>query len=223
MELSSAAELTALAFALWQSQLQEDLARLRRDQSTVEVERVNILMQAEQQAQQRERGKIDALKAELVDAREQLRNRVSPLESELARTTRHAHYLEEQLSEMAARMERERRAHALAQEHLSSQLMQSRSRVLACSDRLLRLDAYGVPESNVAPTILEIANEIAEDLRRECEAHRCVVCLEQQSETVLQPCSHNVLCSKCTEHVKHTSGCCPLCRSTIQSSFRIFK
>ena len=67
-----------------------------------------------------------------------------------------------------------------------------------------------------------------EELRRAEEAlpaqvcdRECVVCLSsaaQKSWRVLRPCGHACVCDSCSEGLRH----CPLCRTEISETIRIF-
>jgi len=50
------------------------------------------------------------------------------------------------------------------------------------------------------------------------EARTCKICFERPVDTVLFPCSHICLCSKCTVAVVKKNKKCPICRSTIERS-----
>ena len=70
---------------------------------------------------------------------------------------------------------------------------------------------------------LAAAAEIVRSLREEREAQRCAVCLRAPRQIVLMPCRHAVLCSSCAQHIEQSSCRCPLCRTPIESSVRIFQ
>ena len=70
---------------------------------------------------------------------------------------------------------------------------------------------------------LAAAADIVRSLREERESHRCAVCLRAPRQVVLMPCRHAVLCASCTQHIERSSCRCPLCRTPIESSVRIFQ
>lgn len=45
----------------------------------------------------------------------------------------------------------------------------------------------------------------------------CVICLSQESDTLIFPCGHLCLCSNCSDVVKTQTKMCPVCRTKIQS------
>ena len=64
--------------------------------------------------------------------------------------------------------------------------------------------------------------KVARELREDREHRLCAVCLRAERSTLLLPCRHRCLCEGCAASVRQTSGRCPLCRETIESSMRVF-
>ena len=66
--------------------------------------------------------------------------------------------------------------------------------------------------------------EMAETARREAEteldSHLCVVCMETNSNTAIEPCMHVCLCAACAED--HEIPDCPRCRVEVQGIRRVF-
>ena len=50
----------------------------------------------------------------------------------------------------------------------------------------------------------------------------CAVCWNQEKNTVLQPCNHYCVCSDCAVKVRRAAGKCPICRSPIVATQRVF-
>ena len=50
----------------------------------------------------------------------------------------------------------------------------------------------------------------------------CVVCLEEEKEVLLLPCSHLCLCSACAQSIMASTKQCPVCRSAIATTHRTF-
>ena len=51
------------------------------------------------------------------------------------------------------------------------------------------------------------------------DATKCMVCLEEPRQWLLQPCGHLATCSACTEKLE---GICPVCRASIESTIKAF-
>ena len=43
----------------------------------------------------------------------------------------------------------------------------------------------------------------------------CVVCCSNKKDTLIMPCRHLCLCSEDANHIRMTTGKCPLCRTGI--------
>lgn len=69
--------------------------------------------------------------------------------------------------------------------------------------------------------IKELENEV-EKWKQECEnrndEQKCCICLETSIEVLLEKCHHACVCQKCVAYLKE----CPLCRSRIESSKRVY-
>ena len=50
----------------------------------------------------------------------------------------------------------------------------------------------------------------------------CVVCLDAPREILLQPCKHFCLCSACAKSFVAGESVCPVCRSGVAASMRVF-
>mmetsp|Transcript_5331 Transcript_5331/g.5883 ORF Transcript_5331/g.5883 Transcript_5331/m.5883 type:complete len:256 (-) Transcript_5331:195-962(-) len=50
----------------------------------------------------------------------------------------------------------------------------------------------------------------------------CVMCLENEKNTVFQPCSHMCTCYECACKLKLSSKDCPVCRQPIKSCMKVF-
>ena len=53
------------------------------------------------------------------------------------------------------------------------------------------------------------------------DACTCVVCFERDRDTMLEPCSHCVLCSQCCEEVMRKTKQCPICRADIREFCKV--
>jgi len=53
-------------------------------------------------------------------------------------------------------------------------------------------------------------------------AAECVVCLEEDSSYAFIPCGHRCVCESCAKNLYETTKECPLCRSKIQQTMKIF-
>lgn len=53
-------------------------------------------------------------------------------------------------------------------------------------------------------------------------AELCIICEEKELETVLLPCAHLCSCFPCSSRIQ-SSGACPICRSRISSTLKVFR
>lgn len=51
------------------------------------------------------------------------------------------------------------------------------------------------------------------------KSNACIICCENEFDTLLMPCKHNIACMKCTKNLKE----CPICRKKIEDFIRIYK
>jgi len=66
---------------------------------------------------------------------------------------------------------------------------------------------------------LNAANRaLKKELQKVEEGVECKVCYEDRIDTVVFPCSHQALCSKCTVGMKF----CPICRTQITEIIKVF-
>ncbi len=73
--------------------------------------------------------------------------------------------------------------------------------------------------------IKEAAPKAEQEMVPDEEPHICVVCQENQRDTLILPCRHLCLCHVCIEKLPgHDIGrrCCPLCRKVIQDTLKVF-
>jgi hypothetical protein len=50
----------------------------------------------------------------------------------------------------------------------------------------------------------------------------CVVCLSEKREIAFVPCGHMVACNECSKHLMKKTNLCPICRTRIKSSLKIY-
>ena len=76
--------------------------------------------------------------------------------------------------------------------------------------------------SNVAPTVYSADSSEATMNRRPDSAiggeSECVVCMEMPRQFAVFPCGHLCLCERCKDN--HTN--CPVCRSTVDKTLRVY-
>jgi hypothetical protein len=53
------------------------------------------------------------------------------------------------------------------------------------------------------------------------ESSKCLICMENEIDTMVLPCSHMCLCHSCTEDLKQKTKLCPMCRAPFHSFSRI--
>ena len=70
-------------------------------------------------------------------------------------------------------------------------------------------------------TAVTAAAEAATAMMGTAKRDECVVCLEGQQTHALVPCGHQCICISCVQHVT-TSGC-PICRTAVVATLRVFK
>ena len=51
---------------------------------------------------------------------------------------------------------------------------------------------------------------------------RCVICCDSQRDAVFLPCGHLIACQPCAEQSTASTGRCPICRSGVSSTVRIY-
>lgn len=73
------------------------------------------------------------------------------------------------------------------------------------------------PEPSAPPE--EPPSPTAPPLQGDEEKSECVVCMEQEPQTVFLPCGHVCCCQGCCERLPS----CPLCRQDIAQRIRIFR
>ena len=44
------------------------------------------------------------------------------------------------------------------------------------------------------------------------EDEKCIICMDNDKNTIIRPCNHMCLCDECAEEVKKNSLLCPICR-----------
>merc|ERR1712137_265461 len=62
-----------------------------------------------------------------------------------------------------------------------------------------------------------------EDLDDDEDDGLCVICLENPSCVALAPCGHITSCESCTESVLQRDPLCPLCRTPVTQTLRIYR
>jgi hypothetical protein len=145
--------------------------------------------------------------------------KLATLEARALEQAEELRYVREALSTSEARLSQERAAHARSTEHSARELAQTRDRLVERTEVLLRVGEGG----EHAPGLAAAASEIAKILEEERAKEKCCVCLTAERRAVLLPCRHAVLCDACADHVKRSSGRCPLCRVGIESTLSVFK
>ena len=51
---------------------------------------------------------------------------------------------------------------------------------------------------------------------------KCVICMDEEADFLIIPCGHKCGCRGCLNHLKDSSGKCPICRTQIQSLVQVF-
>jgi len=59
-------------------------------------------------------------------------------------------------------------------------------------------------------------------IKEEEELNCCVVCMTVRRNTILMPCMHLALCSKCCDKIKNQNKQCPTCRTPINGSIQCY-
>lgn len=69
----------------------------------------------------------------------------------------------------------------------------------------------------------EIKNHLAS-----CNKNQCIICLDKERDTIMNPCGHLVACLGCTEKIFRDPACklrtarCPICRKEIQTFKKVY-
>lgn len=54
------------------------------------------------------------------------------------------------------------------------------------------------------------------------ESRQCCVCMDRERSAALLPCGHVCVCTECSERLRSRGQSCPICRSRIDTSVRLF-
>jgi Zinc finger, C3HC4 type (RING finger) len=52
--------------------------------------------------------------------------------------------------------------------------------------------------------------------KKVCKDRVCVICMDKQASSILEPCHHNKCCAECIYTILKTSDKCPICRTVVQ-------
>lgn len=72
-----------------------------------------------------------------------------------------------------------------------------------------------------SPEVKLTSTSIEENLSVLCDSKTCVICLQNESECVFQPCGHGNCCFSCVTRVIESKGTCHFCRADIERILRI--
>ena len=64
------------------------------------------------------------------------------------------------------------------------------------------------------------ASKAEEERKRSVESKLCCICLTEERTTLILPCKHMCLCSKCGKDDRLSN--CPICREEIEQVMEIF-
>ena len=86
--------------------------------------------------------------------------------------------------------------------------------------------AKAVAETEARAVAVAAAAETAAATQLVVHALPCVVCLDRTRSHALVPCGHVCVCARCCEDLvadlDETRRCCPMCRTTIESTLRVY-
>lgn len=73
-------------------------------------------------------------------------------------------------------------------------------------------------------SLLKEAKEILSSLKEveETRCNMCAICYENTIDTILDPCGHYALCKTCAISVFEQHGHCPMCRTPITKTMRVY-
>lgn len=104
----------------------------------------------------------------------------------------------------------EEEATAVRSTAASSSCSSSRNNLADADDSFPRVEPYAGAAATATPSS---PSHLSPD------DHLCKVCLDEPSDHVFLPCSHQVCCGGCARALRH----CPICRAHIQSVIKVFK
>ncbi|CAD8076487.1 unnamed protein product [Paramecium primaurelia] len=90
------------------------------------------------------------------------------------------------------------------------------SSIPICSD-ILRPDSLNFKQSPCL-TMMKQMKSIPKD-QDSCDI--CLICFENESNIVLNPCNHGGICTSCSENIMKTTKQCFLCRTDIKYTFKL--
>jgi hypothetical protein len=80
-----------------------------------------------------------------------------------------------------------------------------------------------IPEDEEVNPIVPVVVHEPEVVSVSIEGTSCVVCLDEPRTAFLYPCGHNCVCLDCGAKLKAQDQKCPICRTKIQDSVKVFK
>lgn len=99
-----------------------------------------------------------------------------------------------------------------------TQAKMSHVRVVSLQSQLQAVKSENVSLQMQARMALDALSDAEESCAHESEHTLCVVCLEENKNTLLMPCNHLCMCSNCAAGV----GTCPMCRETVETHVAVF-
>jgi hypothetical protein len=74
----------------------------------------------------------------------------------------------------------------------------------------------------------QFSNKDVDTHLKSCPQKMCIICIDNERDTIMNPCGHVVCCYNCTEkvfsdkNVQNNNAKCPICRKKIQSFKKLF-
>lgn len=89
---------------------------------------------------------------------------------------------------------------------------------------LVRANVHTVTRNRVQRVVVESSSEAAveSDDSDESLERYCVICQDRDKCILLLPCKHLCLCSECNSRLRNYNRQCPICRSRVQKTMKIF-
>lgn len=85
----------------------------------------------------------------------------------------------------------------------------------------VRVNIHTVTRNRVQRVVVESSSSDSDDLEEPAERY-CVICQEREKCILILPCKHLCLCSECTLRLRNYNRHCPICRTRVQKTMKIF-
>lgn len=90
-------------------------------------------------------------------------------------------------------------------------------------DWLLRMGVTkSAPTTAKNDTSTPTSAKVSQKNCSEVKLPECVVCLERSVEETIVPCGHMCLCTSCARQMKGTGATCPICRTNIHTTVKVY-